>query len=109
MTAGADTRATWARRAPLWAALALTGFSALALQVVWQRLVVMHVGADVPATATVVAGFLAGLGIGNLVGGRMSPADVDLVSAASFAHHCAMAVAPGPGPRSPAAAGRRGQ
>ena len=56
----------------VWVALSTTGFSALGLQVVWQRTVSLHAGADTVATAIVVSGFLAGLGIGNVIGGRVA-------------------------------------
>ena len=67
----------------------MTGFSALGLQVVWQRIVSLHVGADTVATAIVVSGFLAGLGIGNVVGGRVAdrvtrPAALRVVAAAEL-------------------------
>lgn len=60
------------RRAVLCGVLALTGATALALQVTWQRVVSLHVGTAVASNATVVAGFLAGLGIGSIVGGRLA-------------------------------------
>jgi spermidine synthase len=47
----------------------LTGFSALVLQVVWQRVISVHAGVDLVSFTTVVAAFLAGLGLGSLVGG----------------------------------------
>jgi spermidine synthase len=46
-----------------------TGFAALLLQVVWQRLISLHAGVDLVASTTVVAAFMAGLGLGNLLGG----------------------------------------
>jgi predicted membrane-bound spermidine synthase len=51
---------------------ALTGFSALTLQVTWQRVVSLHSGVDLSSTTTVVAAFLGGLGLGNLLGGRLA-------------------------------------
>jgi spermidine synthase/MFS family permease len=51
---------------------AVTGFSALVLQVVWQRVISLHSGVDLSSTTTVVAAFLAGLGVGNLLGGRLA-------------------------------------
>ncbi len=54
-----------------------TGFSALLLQVVWQRIISLHAGVDLVASTTVVAAFMGGLGLGNLLGGtvadRLSP------------------------------------
>lgn len=46
-----------------------TGFSALVLQVTWQRLISLHAGVDLIASTTVVAAFMGGLGLGNLLGG----------------------------------------
>jgi predicted membrane-bound spermidine synthase len=51
---------------------ALTGFSALNLQVVWQRVISLHSGVDLASTTTVVAAFLAGLGFGSLLGGWLA-------------------------------------
>src|SRR5688572_18991006 len=60
------------------AAFLLSGFAALTYQIVWQRLLVLPIGADVYSTTIIVAAFMAGLGIGSLVGGhvadRLSPA-----------------------------------
>ena len=49
-----------------------TGFAALILQVVWQRLISLHSGVDLASTTTVVAAFLAGLGLGSLAAGRLA-------------------------------------
>jgi predicted membrane-bound spermidine synthase len=66
-----------------------TGFASLLLQVVWQRLISLHAGVDLVASTTVVAAFMAGLGLGNLVGGvvadRRSPRAVLGLYAASAA------------------------
>ncbi len=61
-----------AARRTLFAVFAATGFSALTLQVVWQRVISLHGGADLSSIATVVGAFLAGLGIGNLAGGALA-------------------------------------
>ena len=50
-------------------AFGLSGFAALVYQIVWQRMLVLFSGADVYASTLVVAAFMAGLGVGNLVGG----------------------------------------
>jgi len=50
----------------------VTGFSALCLQVVWQRVISIHGGVDLFSSATVVAAFMAGLGLGNLLGGALA-------------------------------------
>jgi hypothetical protein len=44
----------------LLALFATTGFSELCLQVVWQRVISIHSGVDLFASATVVAAFMAG-------------------------------------------------
>lgn len=78
MSAGADGDVEDAGRPPassrwlLAVVVACTGASALALQVVWQRVISMHSGVDLASSTTVVAGFLAGLGIGSLWGGRIA-------------------------------------
>jgi predicted membrane-bound spermidine synthase len=54
------------------ALFAVTGFSALCLQVVWQRVISIHGGVDLFSSATVVAAFMAGLGLGNLAGGALA-------------------------------------
>ena len=55
---------------PLLAAIfAGTGFSALTLQVTWQRVISLHSGVDLASLTIVVAAFLAGLGVGNLLAG----------------------------------------
>jgi predicted membrane-bound spermidine synthase len=59
-------------RHALVALFALTGFSALCLQVVWQRVISIHSGVDLFASATIVAAFMAGLGLGNLLGGALA-------------------------------------
>lgn len=50
----------------------LSGFSALVYQVIWKRMLVIFSGTDVQATTIVVAAFMAGLGCGSLVGGRIA-------------------------------------
>ena len=54
------------------ALFAVTGFSALCLQVVWQRVISIHGGVDLFSSTTVVAAFMAGLGLGNIVGGALA-------------------------------------
>jgi spermidine synthase len=64
-------------RPALFLVFTATGFSALTLQVVWQRVISLHAGLDLLAATTVVTAFLAGLGLGSLAGGaladRLSP------------------------------------
>jgi len=55
-----------------------SGFAALLLQIVWQRMLGIFAGSDTVSAALVVGAFLAGLGLGSLIGARvadrMSPA-----------------------------------
>ena len=55
----------------------LSGVAALTYQIVWQRLLVLPLGADVYSMTLVVAAFMTGLGLGSLAGGhvadRLSP------------------------------------
>lgn len=51
---------------------AMTGFSALVLQVVWQRVISLHSGVDLSSFVTVVAAFLFGIGSGSLIGGWLA-------------------------------------
>ena len=75
--------------AVLIAIFALTGFSALTLQVVWQRVISLHAGVDLFSITTVVSAFLAGIGLGSLAGGvladRLGPRRSLLAFAASEA------------------------
>jgi predicted membrane-bound spermidine synthase len=50
----------------------LTGFSALLYQVVWQRLLGLFAGSDARSVTIVVSAYLAGLGIGSLLGSRIA-------------------------------------
>jgi predicted membrane-bound spermidine synthase len=50
----------------------LSGVAALTYQVVWQRLLVLPLGADVYSMTLVVAAFMTGLGLGSLVGGHVA-------------------------------------
>lgn len=52
-----------------------SGFAALIYQVVWQRVLFAGFGINIEAVTIVVSAFLAGLGIGSLVGGRLSTRD----------------------------------
>jgi spermidine synthase len=50
----------------------LSGFAALIYQVVWQRMLVLPIGADVYSTTVIVGAFMAGLGVGSLAGGHVA-------------------------------------
>src|ERR1017187_271000 len=49
-----------------------SGFPALVYQIVWQRTLFAIYGVNVQSVAVVVSAFMLGLGIGSLVGGRLS-------------------------------------
>src|SRR5438105_14031959 len=66
-----ESRASWYR----WIAFIVffvSGFAALLYQVIWQRLLVFFSGADVYSVTLIVTTFMAGLGLGNLVGGYVA-------------------------------------
>jgi spermidine synthase len=50
----------------------ISGFAALLYQVVWERVLYSTFGVTVEAVTTVVSAFLAGLGLGSLLGGRLA-------------------------------------
>jgi len=60
----ADTPTNW----PVYAAIALSGASALGAEVVWTRLLGLMFGATVYVFSLILAVFLVGLGIGSLAG-----------------------------------------
>ena len=66
-----ESRTSWYR----WIAFIVffvSGFAALLYQVIWQRLLVFFSGADVYSVTLIVTTFMAGLGLGNLVGGYVA-------------------------------------
>jgi len=50
----------------------VAGMPALIYQVAWHRILSLYFGVDVYSTAVTVASFMAGLGLGALVGGRIA-------------------------------------
>src|SRR5712692_8481737 len=50
----------------------VSGFPALLYQLTWQRSLFTIYGINVEAVTVVVAGFLLGLGVGSLLGGKLS-------------------------------------
>ena len=50
----------------------LSGAAALVYQVAWQRLLALHSGTGLYSVAMIVAAFMAGLGAGSYLGGRLS-------------------------------------
>lgn len=60
-------------RSPLiCAAFAVSGAAALIYQIVWQRMLTLVSGSDTLSVTIIVAAFLAGLGIGHLLGGPLA-------------------------------------
>ena len=57
----------------------LSGFPALIYQIVWQRALFSVYGVNVESVTVVVTAFMLGLGLGSLVGGRLSRSRVPLV------------------------------
>lgn len=49
-----------------------SGFSALLYQVIWQRMLGFFSGADVYSVTIIVAAYMAGMGVGSLVGGYVA-------------------------------------
>ena len=50
----------------------ISGFNALLYQVAWQRMLGLFSGSDVRSVTIIVASYLFGLGLGNLLGGSVS-------------------------------------
>jgi predicted membrane-bound spermidine synthase len=71
---GAPTDDAPPSRIPAWIPLVFcaSGFAALLYQVVWQRVLYASFGVNIEAVTTVVTAFLAGLGVGSLIGGRLA-------------------------------------
>jgi len=59
-------------RCTLYGVFFASGAAALIFQVAWQRVLSLHAGMDLFAATTVVAAFMAGLGMGNLLGGSIA-------------------------------------
>jgi spermidine synthase len=60
------------RRAPFLALFAASGAAALIYEVVWTRLLTLHMGHGLAAASTVLAAFMGGLAIGAFSGGRVA-------------------------------------
>ena len=56
----------------LFAIYFVSGFTALLYQVAWQRMLGLFSGSDVRSVTIIVASYLLGLGLGNLIGGSIS-------------------------------------
>ena len=50
----------------------ISGFAALVYQVIWQRMLGIFSGVHIYSITIIVAAFMAGLGLGSLVGGRIA-------------------------------------
>lgn len=59
-------------RAALFVVFGVSGFAALLYQVVWQRSLYAIFGINTESVTVVVTAFMLGLGLGSLVGGRVS-------------------------------------
>jgi spermidine synthase len=60
----------WAT-AILFALYFISGFTALLYQVAWQRMLGLFSGSDVRSVTIIIAAYLLGLGLGNLIGGSI--------------------------------------
>ena len=49
-----------------------SGFAALLCQIIWQRMLGVFAGSDTVSAALVVGAFLAGLGLGSIIGARLA-------------------------------------
>ena len=56
----------------LFALFFISGFNALLYQVAWQRMLGLFSGSDVRSVTIVIASYLLGLGLGNLISSRIS-------------------------------------
>ncbi len=69
---GARAKGSRAQSALVAALFFCSGFPALIYQIVWQRVLFSIYGVNVQSVAVVVSAFMLGLGIGSVVGGRVS-------------------------------------
>src|SRR5947209_13701883 len=69
---GSRTKGARGQSALVAALFFCSGFPALIYQIVWQRALFAIYGVNVQSVAVVVSAFMLGLGIGRLVGGRLS-------------------------------------
>jgi predicted membrane-bound spermidine synthase len=73
----AGDAARWPQRVGYPCAIGLTAACALTLEIVAARLLAPHVGTSLHTWTALIAVVLAGLSLGNWVGGRLAPATVD--------------------------------
>jgi spermidine synthase len=69
---GERSKGSRAQSALVAALFFFSGFPALIYQIVWQRALFAIYGVNVQSVAVVVSAFMLGLGIGSLIGGRIS-------------------------------------
>jgi len=69
---GVRTKGNRAQSALMAALFFCSGFPALIYQIAWQRALFAIYGVNVQSVAVVVSAFMLGLGVGSLVGGRLS-------------------------------------
>jgi predicted membrane-bound spermidine synthase len=82
--AGPDTLPARTMRG-LAVAFFASGFSALLCQIVWQRMLGIFAGSDTVSASLVVGAFLAGLGLGSIVGARIADRMTPRAALAAFA------------------------
>lgn len=70
IAAAATADASLVRRPSVYVAIAVSGFTALAAEVVWTRLLSLLFGASVYTFSLILAVFLTGLGLGSSLGAR---------------------------------------
>jgi spermidine synthase len=71
-TTPTDSHKSFAATPFLFALYFISGFTALLYQVAWQRMLGLFSGSDVRSVTIIVASYLLGLGLGNLLGGSIS-------------------------------------
>src|SRR5271169_1784639 len=69
---GGRTKGNRAQSALMAALFFCSGFPALIYQIAWQRALFAIYGVNAQSVAVVVSAFMLGLGVGSLVGGRLS-------------------------------------
>jgi spermidine synthase len=63
----------------------VSGIPALIYQTVWQRLLVLHSGVGTTSVAIIVAAYMLGIGLGSMIGGRVSRVVTPAQALAGFA------------------------
>lgn len=76
--------AAWPQRNQVLALVFTSGAALLALEVLWTRALILHLGSHIGSFALVLAMVLAGLGVGALVGGWLADRAKDAIAVAAF-------------------------